>query len=759
MSADDPRPRLADTWELVRKIGEGGMGAVWEGRHRRMGRRVAIKLMRPGLGEGSVVASRLLREAQAAAAVGSDHVVDVLDAGEAEDGAPYLVMEYLEGETLAAALAREAGHALTVERAVGVMIQVCRALGAAHERGVVHRDLKPANLFLTRRSDGAEWVKVLDFGIAKVRESREDPRGRLTVEGELLGTPAYMAPESVGGSAEVDHRADVYSAGAVLYELLTGRPPFEASSYRRMIVLISTEDPPKISALRPDAPAGLEPVVARALARDPDARYQSMAELARALAPFAERDRPTAPAEGPVRSELEIAPTLVGSPEAAGPPPRTMVQPERPVAATQPRSIAALLAVRARDLYARHRAATLGAGAAAVVLVFVAAIAAEVAGRAAGSPPQPGCPPEKVQNEETGGHCCWPGQTWSDERSTCAGEVRCPPGRRPRGERCDCMAGMVEIGEPGGHCCFPGQRWSAAEGGGRCSGSPRCPASWRRARDLCLPDLRAPGDWVAISAGTFTMGSDEAEPGRAPDEAEHLVDLSRDYALSATEVTQAQFEEVMGYNPSFAERCGERCPVEGLSWHEAAAYTVALSRAESLEPCYECAGSGRGVRCAPRRGRGDPSGCAGYRLPTEAEWEYAARAWTETATYGGDLAPGLLECESPNVVLLKIAWFCANSSGSAHTVAGLEPNRFGLFDMLGNVWEWCHDPYRAAHATRPDEVSGDGGRRVIRGGSWSGHGARARSASRFGEDPTVWRSHIGFRVARSLPATQPRDAD
>jgi formylglycine-generating enzyme required for sulfatase activity len=252
-----------------------------------------------------------------------------------------------------------------------------------------------------------------------------------------------------------------------------------------------------------------------------------------------------------------------------------------------------------------------------------------------------------------------------------------------------------------------------------------------------------PGDWLLPRPGTFTMGSPSGEVGRYDDEEQHEVTLTHYFLIQFTEVTQRQFQDVMGYNPSSFSECPD-CPVETVSWHEAAAYCNALSCRADLEPCYSCEGSRESVVCAPV---GSPYDCLGYRLPTEAEWEYAARAGDTRATYTGDLDWSHSECESPNPVLDEIAWFCGNSDDHTHEVGTLDPNGWGLHDMLGNVWEWCHDWY----ADYPrDSVTdpygpGAGTDRVLRGGAWNFNAMDIRAAGRNRYSPDYHYNDVGFR--------------
>ena len=281
---------LAGKYRLDGLVGEGGTGIVVRATHLSLERRVAIKFLRTALASEEI-RLRFDREARAIESIESEHVVVVLDFGFLADDLPNMVMEFLEGRDLARVL-REDGP-LTVEEAVGCMLQVCEALTAAHALGIVHRDLKPANLFLTRDTDGVPHVKVVDFGISKISDAfllapqRGGPRPEVTAAHAILGSPRYMAPEQIRSSKHVDARADLWSVGAVLFQLVTGKHAFEAETNVAATVKVLASEPEGLCALAPHAPAELEAVVRRCFAKDVAARWQSALELAEALRPFA----------------------------------------------------------------------------------------------------------------------------------------------------------------------------------------------------------------------------------------------------------------------------------------------------------------------------------------------------------------------------------------------------------------------------------------------------------------------------------------
>jgi formylglycine-generating enzyme required for sulfatase activity len=250
------------------------------------------------------------------------------------------------------------------------------------------------------------------------------------------------------------------------------------------------------------------------------------------------------------------------------------------------------------------------------------------------------------------------------------------------------------------------------------------------------------------------MGSPESELGRGAGEVQHEVTLTRSFWMMETEITQGQFEAAMAYNPSNFTSCGTDCPVEMVNWHEFAALANALSRAEGLEECYYCEGSQAAVTCETDWANLLPAvsiyDCEGYRLPTEAEWEYAARGGTTTATYNGDLAT--TDCTLSSV-LGPIGWYCGNASGRPHPVGEKLANDYGLQDMLGNVWEWCHDWYAAYPGGSESDPTAPptGSSRVIRGGSWGRVAGYARAAHRGSYSPGDRSWLLGARFVRSGP--------
>jgi tRNA A-37 threonylcarbamoyl transferase component Bud32 len=325
-SAGTPPPRPAKTTELIgvtlsgrylitRKVGQGGMGAVYEATHTLIGKRVAVKVLLEKYARREALVQRLEQEARLASSCQNEHIIDITDIGSTEDGRTFVVMEYLEGESLSECLAREIR--LSEQRILRIVSQAASALAAAHAKGIVHRDVKPENLFLLRRKD-QDFVKVVDFGISKsLRASDEaEEQPRLTQTGMVLGTPLYMSPEQARGDDELDARVDIYALGVIMYEAATGRVPFIGNNYLSVISQVLNEEPRAPRALRPELSEEFEAIVLRAMDKDRVERYAGANELLADLTALlddptrsTERARITGPRRKTVRtrSPLKIA--------------------------------------------------------------------------------------------------------------------------------------------------------------------------------------------------------------------------------------------------------------------------------------------------------------------------------------------------------------------------------------------------------------------------------------------------------------------
>ncbi|HWO10198.1 MAG TPA: serine/threonine-protein kinase, partial [Polyangiaceae bacterium] len=273
---------ISGRFRVEHVIGVGSMGIVLAAKHLELDERVAIKFIRAEMQRLPGVLSRFAREAKAAVSIKSEHVAQVFDVGTAEGIGPYIVMEYLEGSDLAQVLELEGR--LPIRRAVHYIMQACEALAVAHSAGITHRDIKPENLFLTRQG-GLERIKLLDFGISKATLTGKVFGDELAAAESacLLGTPLYMSPEQIRATAEVDHRADIWALGAVLYELLTAHSAFVADSVRQVWTRILETTPTPLTTYCPEAPPALQAVLERCLEKEPARRFQSVAELANEL--------------------------------------------------------------------------------------------------------------------------------------------------------------------------------------------------------------------------------------------------------------------------------------------------------------------------------------------------------------------------------------------------------------------------------------------------------------------------------------------
>ncbi len=686
---------------VVDRIGAGGFGEVLLALQLPIGMKAALKLIRLQGVAPERVASLLEKfegEAKALAALTHPNIVRLLKYG-IWNGSPYMVMEYVEaGQSMRALFDRSAPADLgTVQH---VLRQILNALDAAHSIAIVHRDIKPDNILLQEVAGDPHHVKVLDFGLAKFVAQGEETS-------MIAGTPSYMAPEQIRKKG-IGPWTDLYAVGVMAFSLLTGRRPFVGAELEQILreKLDPAYDPCRQLAEQ-QLPEPLLGFLRKALAAAPEERFREVASFRQALndaiaslggargepvaASSGARAEPVAASASPALSSADTVPKLPSEPA--------------PIAPAQP--------------------LPKGAARARIGLAVGASVAAILALGAGG----------------------W----WLAHRAD------------------------SRVAQPDGK---PAEASSAAASTASASTPPAADSTLPAAAPTPtmspqeLAEISVPSGWALVPPGSFQMGSPEPEPGRWDDEGPvHQVAITRPFLMKATEVTQGEWRKLMGNNPSPFEACGKDCPQVFVSWWEALAYANKLSLGHGYHECYALSGCqgkpGEGMECRSVVFKG--LDCNGYRLPTEAEWEYAARAGTQSAIYSGSLS---LPEANHSPELDGIAWYAGNSGVGyegaeecaswpdrprvfqrcgPHPVAQKTANQWGLFDMIGNVYEWCWDwkgPYPAQSATDPTGPK-QGEVRVARGGNWMPPARKARAARR-GDGPPGYRClGLGLRLVRT----------
>lgn len=683
-------PELAAShdYEIVRSLGRGGMGVVYLARNRVLDRLEALKVVSKALLDRPGALERFQREMRSAARLNHPNIVTAHSAPRVGE-LLVLAMEYVDGQNLAQIVA-ESGP-LPIEQAACCAYQAALGLQHAHERGMVHRDIKPGNLMLAGAGMGP-MVKILDFGLAKATSETGSADGELTQSGQILGTPAYLAPEQSLDAARADIRADIYSLGCMLYFLLVGRPPFEAGSVYEVMHAHHHVQAPPLDRLRPDVPKPLAAVVAKMMAKDPAARYATPAEVARELGPFVDPQALVGPARARGRDALR----------------RLLARAKR-----SPRKITlfslGLLGIAVLSIVLIKSNGDQQTTAYRTVMVPSATVLTDP-----NAPPTALAPFDAVTAQAR--QAAWakylsvPVETVN---SIGMKLVLIPPGEFTMGNTRDEIEAVAKI-------------LSTLQGGTNIEQS------------LEKTTAELPSHRVIISR-PFLMGTTEVTMGhfrKFIDATEFKTEPERNRGGRRFDFEKQRWIPVdpktTWRHPWFPTT--DEFPVSVVSWNDAAQFCNWLSGQENLRPCYREDG--------PHHWRVALEG-NGYRLPTEAQWEYACRAGTTSRFCFGD---------DPQF-LGEYAWHWPLVMMTAQPVATKKANPFGLFDMHGNLDEWCLDLFAPGYSHAEPQIdpmgSGDAsGLRSRRGGDWYSGWGFARSASRRASPATSNGFTLGFRVVR-----------
>jgi len=754
---------------ILDKLGQGGMGLVFKAEHRRMKRLEALKVLSPKVTRTAEAMRRFQHEVEAAARLLHPNIVTAFDADEA-GGTHFLVMEYVDGTDLAS-LVKERGP-LPLDQALDCILQAARGLEYAHQHGVVHRDIKPANLLLDREGT----VKILDMGLARL-ESADGPQDDLTRTGQIMGTVDFMAPEQARDTKHADGRADIYSLGATLWYLLAGKHLYAGETPLERLIAHQTKPLPSLRDACPAVSPELEAMFERLVAKTPEARCQTMTEVVAGLEScrFGAAAAPSLHAAVEEDLKLEEFLSEMASSHASRPLPPQARQPASATRAVRRRKKAESPARTAKtapppvaepDVTQSWSGPDVGTDSQMEQTLSGVQPPLPAVKTIRGQPRPPG-PPWRPWRRDwrmlaaaaAGGLLLVLLGVWvivRDKQGREVARVAVPEVGSATIETAP-ESGAAKDGAFSPRSGTPGRRdgsdatWNVPPGAPSPAVAPFDAKKAKELQEAWAKYLGVPVEmensigmrFTLIPPGNFDMGSTEAEVVKIGEETKtkiasefyvaclkrevpkHRVQITKPFYMGRCEVTQAEYERVAGSNPSGFYH-DPACPVEQVSWTEASAFCGKLSEL----PQEQAAG---GV----------------YRLPTEAEWEYACRAGTTTAWYSGDDEAGLKDT----------AWYGAG--GTPHPVGQKSPNAWGLYDMHGNVWEWCQDWYSAAYyGTSPREdptgPSGDSVHmRVFRGGAEGLDAFRARASCRNPDGPSMRFRDRGFRLARtvSLPTS------